>query len=157
MLTRVVIADQSEARFYDVERVGAPFRLVARLTDSIARLHDRDLKSDKPGRVFDHAASSGQRRGAVAHHSTGGESSPRKHETQLFARRIAQELETAHRENRFERVVLIAGPAFLGVLRAELPKSVSTAVAAEVPKDFVHESEEAMHAHLSKYAFGPTE
>jgi protein required for attachment to host cells len=157
MLTRVVIADQSEARFYDVERVGAPFRLVARLTDSMARLHDRDLKSDRLGRVVDHAASSGQRHGAVVHHAPAGEDSPRKQEAHRFAEHIAQELETARREDRFERLVLIAGPAFLGMLRAALPKAVSAAVAHEVPKDFVHESEEAMHAHLSKYAFGPTD
>jgi hypothetical protein len=84
MPTRIVVADQSEARFYDIERFAAPLRLVGQLTDPKARLHDRDFKSDRPGRVFDHASAAGKRRGAMAHHGTGGERSPRMHEAQVI-------------------------------------------------------------------------
>lgn len=148
MHTRIVLADQSEARFYDIERADSPLRLIGKLTDPNARLHDRDFKSDRPGRVFDHAVEAGKRRGTVAHHGTGGERSPRKHEAQLFASRIAQELETAGQERRFDRLILVAGPAFLGLLRAALPKAVVAAIAAEVPKDLMHEPESAIRAHL---------
>lgn len=36
-----------------------------RLTDALAHLYDRDFKSDRPGRVFDHAPLV-RRRGATA-------------------------------------------------------------------------------------------
>ena len=39
-------------------------------------LHDRDLKSDRPGRVYNSAAAPRGRRGAMAHHATGGERTP---------------------------------------------------------------------------------
>jgi protein required for attachment to host cells len=152
MRTRIVLADQSEARFYDLEHIDGPLQLVGRLTDPNARLHDRDFKSDRPGRVFDHAPASGQRRGSVAHHATGGERSPRKHEAQLFASRIAQEIETSGREKRFDRLVLMAGPAFLGLLRAALPDAVRAAVVAEVPKDLIHQPESVVRAHLPREA-----
>ena len=96
MHTRVVVADQSEARFYDVVDLGARnLRLAQRLTDETAHLHDRDLVSDKPGRVFDHAPPATGRRGSVGHHGTGGERSPRKHEAESFARTIVAELAKA--------------------------------------------------------------
>ena len=148
MSTRILIADQSEARFYDLEGIKGPLRLIGKLADPNARLHDRDFKSDRPGRVFDHASASGKRRGATAHHATGGERTPREHEAHLFAQRIARELDTARQENRYDRLIVMAAPTFLGMLRAALPKAVSAAVVAEVPKDLVHGPESAVLAHL---------
>ncbi len=148
MQTRIVVADQAEARFYEIERSEEPLRLIGRLTDANARLHDRDFKSDRPGRVFDHAPTGNQRRGAVGHHATGGERRPRKHEAELFARQIARELESARQEHRFDRLVLMAGAPFLGVLRSALPKAISALVVHEVPKDLLHEPESALRSHL---------
>jgi protein required for attachment to host cells len=150
MRTRIVLADESEARFYDVDRFDEPLHLIGKLTDANARLHDRDLKSDRPGRVFDHAAASNQRRGAVGHHSTGGERTPRKHEAEVFAREIARDLQTAHEQHRFERIVIMAGPPFLGVLRNALPKAVSALIVREIPKDLIHEPDSAIREHLAK-------
>jgi protein required for attachment to host cells len=149
MPTRIVLADQAEARFYDVERIDEPLRLAGRLTDANAHLHDRDFKSDRPGRVFDHAATSGHRRGSVAHHATGGERTPRRHEAELFARQIARELAQAQQDQRFERLVLVAAPQFLGILRSVLPKAVSARVVREVPKDLLHEPENTVREHLT--------
>jgi len=116
-------------------------------------LHDRDFLSDRPGRVLDHAPPATGRRGSVAHHATGGERRPRAREGELFARQIAAELENALRQDRFERLVLMAGPAFLGKLRAALPKSLAATVAAQVHKDLAHAADEVIHEHLPREAF----
>lgn len=152
MRVRFVVADESEARFYDLEHFDGPLTLAGKITDPKAHLHDRDFKSDRPGRVFDHA-SGGGRRGAVAHHSTGGERRPRKHEAVLFARQIAVELERARRAELFDRVILAAGPPFLGVLRAALEKLFHSQIAAEIPKDLVHEPESQLSAYLPREVF----
>lgn len=153
MHMRIVVADQSEARFYDTEGAAAPLRLTGHLTDPKGRLHDRDFKSDRPGRVFDHAAPATGRRGAVGHHGTGGERHPHKHEAVLFAHRIADELDTARLEKQFDRVVLVAEPAFLGLLRAALPKRFHAVIVATVPKDLVHQDETVLRAHLPEHAY----
>ncbi len=152
MRVRIVVADQGEARFYDIARPDAGLQPAGRLTDPKAHLHDRDFKSDRPGRVFDHAPAATGRRGAVAHHGTGGERRPRKHEAELFARQIAEQLDAAT-PGEFDRLVLMAGPAFLGLLRAALSKPLRASVVAEVPKDLVHQGEEALRAHLSSEIF----
>ena len=66
MRIRIVVADQAEARFYDTEPAEVRLRASGQMVNPDARLHERDLVSDRPGRVFDHAAPPGGRRGAVA-------------------------------------------------------------------------------------------
>jgi protein required for attachment to host cells len=154
MHVRIVVADQSEVRFYDTNRFDSKLELVGYLTDPKAHLHDRDFNSDRPGRVFDHAPAATGRRGAVPHHGTGGERHPHKHEAELFAHQIADELENALRQNQFKRLVLVAGPKFLGTLRAAMSKSVELAVIAEIRKDLVHATEEVVRQHLPREAFG---
>ncbi len=153
MRIRIVVADQSEAKFYDVEHPDSRLRPVGGITDPRAHLHDRDFKSDRPGRVFDHAPDPAGRRGATAHHGTDGERRPRKHEAGVFAREIADRIQTAHRQSEFDRLILMAAPGFLGLLRQALPASIRATVAAEVGKDLVHEAVTAVQAHMPADAF----
>lgn len=152
MRVRIVVADRGEARFYDTRHADSKLQLVGRITDPEAHLPDREFKSDRPGRVFDHAPG-GARRGAVAHHSTGGERTPRKHEAELFARRVVDELERARHQDNFDRLVLMAAPEFLGELRDIIPKSLSAHIVLEVNKDLIHQDERAISAHLTPDVF----
>ena len=153
MRIRIVVASQAETTFYDVQEIGQRLQFAGRLSDPLAHLHDRDLKSDRPGRVFDHAPLSAGRRGATGHHGTGSERRPRKHEALVFAQKIAAELEQARRDDRFERLIVMAEPGFLGVLREALPSSLKSTVIAEVPKDLAQQPESAVRAHLPPDAF----
>ncbi len=149
MTIRIVVADQSEACFYDTERAGHPLTFVQRLTDPKAHLHDRDFSSDRPGHFSNHAAADHGRRGATAHHGAGGERSPREHEALLFARQIAAQLEQAHQDGAVQQLILVAGPRFLGLLREVLSPALRTLVVDEVHKDLVHEPPSGLAAHLS--------
>jgi hypothetical protein len=71
MRIRIVVASQADVTFYDVQHVKDKLQTAGRLTDPLAHLHDRDLKSDRPGRMFDHGPLAGGRRGANARHGTG--------------------------------------------------------------------------------------
>jgi protein required for attachment to host cells len=153
MITRIVVANQAEAQFYDAAGPGSRLREAGRFENPEARLHDRDLKSDRPGRVFTSAVSGAGRRGAVAHHATGGEQSPRKQVATVFARRIATELRAAKRNGQFDHLVLIVAPSFLGVLRKALPKSLQSDVAAAVAKDLQDPTEKEVREHIPPQAF----
>jgi len=153
MRIRILVASQSQADFYDVRSLGEAPHLAHRFSDPIAHLHDRDLVSDRPGRVFDHAPATAGRRGATAHHGTGGERSPRKHEAEQFAHHIGQELARAWRAGEFERLVVMAGPAFLGLLRKAFPDEVRPSIVAEVTKDLIGHPPHAVQSHLPPEAF----
>jgi protein required for attachment to host cells len=153
MIARIVVANQSEARFYDAAGPRSALRAVGQLANPDARLHDRELKSDRPGRVFTSAKTGPGRRGAVAHHDTGGERRPRGQVATLFARRVAAELMAAKRSQQFDRLVLIVAPSFLGILRKALPKSLQSAVAAQIPKDLQHQTKAQVRAHIPSLVF----
>ena len=153
MITRIVVANQAEARFYDASGPRSRLRETGRFENPEARLHDRELKSDRPGRVFTSASSGPGRRGAVAHHATGGEQSPRKQVAIVFARRLATELAAAKRNGQFDRLILVVAPSFLGVLRKALPKSLQSDVAAAVAKDLQDPTEKEVREHIPPKAF----
>jgi protein required for attachment to host cells len=155
MRIRIVVADENEARFYDSDSRTRALRLCGHVVNPAARLHDRDLKSDRPGRVFDRAPPASGRRGAVGHHGTGGERSPRRHEAQRFARRIVADLADALRKDHYDRLVLMAGLPFFGTLRAAVRRSLGATLAAEVRRDLVHQGAEAIREHLPDEVFRP--
>ena len=135
----VVVADRLRARIFEAEHPLSPLRERRCLVHGEARLHERDLASDKPGR----------RTGGPGAHGV-EEGSPRKEQEALrFAREIADCLGEAADHRRFERLVLCAGPRFLGLLRAELPEAVRERVSLEVRSDLAHiERPEAIREHL---------
>ena len=148
MKMRIVVADQSEARLYDYDRSNRSLQLFEHLTDPEARLHSRDLKSDRPGSKADRGPLRAGRRGAAAHHGVGADRDPREHEAHVFAHRIVAALQNAEQHSASERIVLMAAPRFLGLLRECLPEALRHRVAAEVQKDLMHEPESAVLAHL---------
>ncbi len=133
----VVVADQGEARLYRM-LPPASLRLIGRHENSAAHLHDRDLKSDRPGRVYNSAAAPRGRRGAMAHHATGGERTPRRQLATVFARQIAGEIKAAAKAQPFDRLILVAEPRFLGTLRRSLPAALRAKVTARIAKDLMH-------------------
>lgn len=136
----VLVADSSEARIYTARHVGSPLTLVDTLTHAIGRAHPRDLGSDAPGRVHD-------RMGAARHSIDAGQQI-KVEERSRFAREIAARLATAHQQKKFDRLVIMAGPAFLGVLRESMGKALTGAVVAEIAKDLVSHDVAAIEAHL---------
>jgi protein required for attachment to host cells len=151
----IVVADQAEARFYDARGFARRLEFTGALTNPAAHLRDQDLTSDRPGRIFSSSGATGRRRGATTRHATGGEHAPRRHATHLFARRVGAELDRIRRVGRFERIVLVAAPAFLGELRATMPAAVRPYVTATVAKDIVnhHHAESDVRRYLTPAMF----
>lgn len=130
MRVRLIVADQSEARFYDLDGMDAQLQPAGRCVDPDGRVHDQDAGA----RSYDRAAL-GQSRVALAPRSPSPEPRPRKDAAMRFARQVAAELDSAHRHEAFDRIVLMAGPAFIGLLRSALPEPVRATLVAEVRKD----------------------
>jgi protein required for attachment to host cells len=141
---RIVVADQAEAIFYDAVSLDARPREVGRIADPLARKHDRDLVTDRPGRSHE---SVGQARHAIA-----GENDPRHQEAVRFARRISCRLDDALLRDEFDELVVVAGPPFLGMLRKELSEQARRCVVHTVSKDLVHGPVDSLIEHLSQSA-----
>ena len=138
---RILVADQAEAVFYDSPDLSAEPHEIARITDPVAHLHDRDLMSDRPGRSYESVGG--------ARHALERENDPRQREAVKFARRIARRLDEARRKDEFDSLVVVAGPAFLGLMRAELSRPTRAKVVREIHKDLVHGPLASLREHLA--------
>jgi protein required for attachment to host cells len=141
---RIVVADRAEAVFYDATSLRTRPKEVARISDPDARLHDRDLVSDRPGRSYESYGG--------ARHAIERENDPRHREAVRFARRIARRLDEARRKDEFEQLVVVAGPPFLGLLREEFSRPTKARVVQEIRKDLVHGPLEDLQRHLEARA-----
>jgi protein required for attachment to host cells len=153
MRIRIVVADQSEARFYDTFGYLRPLRLAGTLRNPLARLHMRDIEADRPGRTLARSGSSGGRFRAGPSHAYDSERGAKRQALDAFARRIGADLARAQRAGRFERLALVAGPALLGSLRAALAPELLSRVALTLAKDVVHRRDWDVRAHLPREIF----
>lgn len=136
----VVVAESSRARIFEMEGSGAPLRELSDLLNPEARAHERDLVSDRQGRAFD---SKGH-----ARHAMEPETSPGKRSAQDFAHELAERIETARARGQFERLLLLAAPEFLGMLRKNLSHQTRQLIEREIHKNCVREDESAIRRHM---------
>jgi protein required for attachment to host cells len=126
--TWILAANRSKARIFEMQKLHAPLVEIADFVDPEGRANDRDINSDAYGRFY----GKGER---VQGHSTTTDISPGQHEAERFAERLRDYLDRAHGEQRFDKLWIVAAPAFLGVLRSKLGKSLHDAIELEVNKD----------------------
>ncbi len=154
MRVRVIVADQSEARFYDLDGLDARLQPAGRLTDPDAHSQEHELAAERAARGSGRTAvADAGRRVGLTPHSVGTDPRPRKDAAMRFARQVAAELDGARLRDGFDRIVLIAGPAFIGLLRSALSEPVRATLVAEVRKDLVHQEESMVHAYVPPEAF----
>jgi protein required for attachment to host cells len=124
--TWIVAADDSRARVLQVTDRERHLTEIQDLVNPAGRAQDRELQTDAEPR-FNEARggppSDAERQGAV------------EHSVRVFAREVGRYLDKARIAQRFDRLVLVAPPKFLGALRKELHKEVEKLVAEELPKD----------------------
>ena len=73
---------------------------------------------------------------------------PRQQVQLRFAQRIADRLEHARNAHAFDRLVLVAAPAFLGLLRLSFGAPLRSLVSLEVDKDYTALRPDQLRAHL---------
>ncbi|MGH8177159.1 MAG: host attachment protein [Steroidobacter sp.] len=144
MNVRVVVADEREANFFDAAKFGAPLSARGTIENPAGGLKDIDLETDREGRRFG---------GTGHHHGVDGERSTERHETEQFARAVARRIDEDRVKHEFDKLVIVAGPRMLGLLRQELPETCRNVLAGEIPKDLLHHGTDAIREALPREAF----
>lgn len=138
VLTWVVVCHRAGARI--LEHKGQALRLLEDVAHQTGRLKDRQVTSDRPGRGRDS-------RGPGSH-GLGSETSPHDLDASGFARHIAELLEDGRQARRFQRLVLVAEPRFLGLVRGALDPITASLVTSTVGKDLAHVATTDLSGHL---------
>jgi protein required for attachment to host cells len=123
--TWIVAADESRARVLQVTGRAQHLVEVEDLVNPEGRLKDRELTTDAHPRF----------RGTDGPANDREETSAVEHEVERFAKRVGEHLDKARQQGRYDQLVLVAPPKFLGALRKELHKEVEKLVSDELPKD----------------------
>jgi protein required for attachment to host cells len=147
----VVVADKGRARVFSMDSPRAEEMHERR--DYLMpeqRRHERDLRTDDRGRVFD---SGGKRRMpriqiGQGHHAVEDPMSPKEKAAVDFARDIADDLDKAVATDEFDKLVIVAEPEFLGMLRDKLSDKTSKRVALELPKNISKQAPDEIRKHL---------
>ncbi len=141
-LTWILVADSTRARIFTADTPSSELQEIEGLTHNEGRLHDRELTTDLPGRIKSSDGSG---------HALEQPTDPKKHEADNFAHQLAQHLETAHNANQFKRLLIVANPTFLGLLRNCLSEQIKKQICFELDKNFTLESPAEIRKHLPEF------
>lgn len=139
-ITWILIADSARARIFFNDGPGQGIKL---LSDKVIRHPTppgREIMSDRPGRTFDSVGG--------GRHAKEPRTDPRKVEKRSFTHELAAMLDDGLKQGKFERLVLVAPPGELGLLRAELSAAVRKRVSAELNKDLTGVAPSEIPDHL---------
>lgn len=155
MNVRVVVADEREANFFDAASPKEPLTARGSLVNENGRKRDIDLETDRPGRRFGGTQGVSHGSGGVEghHHGVTGEKSSVRHELTLFAKEVARRIETDRAHNQFDRLVLVAGPKMLGLLRQSLSSPTQSMLAGAVSKDILRQGPDVIRKAVPLEAF----
>jgi len=140
--TWIAVLDGAQARFFALRKGddGQIFEEAAPALNADLSREDRG----KPGRAFASA-------GGGLRHAVEPRSNARKLEKHNFAREVAEALDAALAERRYDRLVLVAPPRSLGELRELLSARVRACTSQEVPKDLTKLAPAALWEKLSAH------
>jgi len=137
--TWVLVADSSRARIFAVDSPTSPLTEFRTLVHPEGRQHEQNITSDLPG---SQAGQDGR------HHAVSSESAPKKTEAINFAKSISDYLEESINKHAYTRLVVVAAPAFLGLLREHMGPESSKRVTLELDKDLTQHSTDDIRQHL---------
>ena len=137
--TWILAAHRSGAKFYEHNGPGS-LALVRTIDHPTGRLQDQEIVTDRPGRKHDG--------GGSLQGTADPEVDPARHEAETFARSLAAALTEGRNAHAFERLVLVAEPRFLGLLRAELDAPTAAMVLGSVNHELTDAPVADLRAHL---------
>lgn len=128
-MLHILIADRRTVRVLENAGPGPALTEIAIFRNAAAGRHERDLVSDRPGRVMNVAAGTRQ--------SYEPRTSARLHAMQVWLRELRPSLRELLRSHNNERLLLVASPRMLAELQRQLPPDIRNRVAGTVPLDLV--------------------
>lgn len=137
----ILVAHESGARIFGRLNHREPIELLEKIDHPIGRAKTHNLVSDRQGREGEFAPSAGR-------HAVGDHTDPTQKNALDFARNLARAIDVARDLNRFEYLVLVAGPQFLGTLRQELSTGTAQRVIGSLPRNLGNIQDSEVPGHI---------
>jgi protein required for attachment to host cells len=141
MTTWILVANSARARLLSLDAAGR-WSLVREFEHSASRAHDTQLVEGRLG--------TSQQTGGYGRPAYVPQTTPHEVEAETFAHELTKFLGHEYDNHAYERLVIVAGPHFLGLLRALLAVKVATSVFFEINKDLSGLSAQDVIARVSE-------
>ena len=143
-ITWILVANASLAKLYANLGPNKGLTLVKDLIHPESRQKNGELVSDRSGAMG--AAGSGGG-------SMQPQTLPKQHEAKVFAQEIAQALYHGRTTNAFKRAILVAPPAFMGLLNAVIDGPTAQLITDRFEKDYTKTPENELGERLGSTIF----
>ena len=143
--TWILVADSARARLFSLGDGAARLEEVGDFINAAARTPGHELESAPPARVHD--------RFGEGRHAIDARTPPKDKVAARFAGELKSELERGHAEQRYDELVLIAPPRFLGMLNAALGEHLHGSVVLKIAKNLTRKNAETIRAELPRSLF----
>ena len=140
--TWILVADSSRARIFIADS-SSTLQEIEDFAHTEGRLHEQDMTSDLPGKDAGVVGAGG--------HAYQNQIDPKEQEAINFAKSIAKHIDKEYSLNKFEQLMMIADPSFLGELRTQLSDQCRKAVCYELDKNITAHSVDDIRKHLPKH------
>jgi protein required for attachment to host cells len=137
----ILVAHESGARIFSRKDRHSPLLLVEAIDHPIGRAKNREILSE-------HGGSDQSWIGSKQRHGVGDKVDPVSKNAENFAKALAEKLNKGRDEDRFDNLLLVAGPKFLGMLRSELPVPTARRVVGTVGQNLGGFSEREIPEHI---------
>jgi len=143
--TMIVVADSSRARIFAWDPDDhSKLQEIEDIAHPEARLHERDMTSDLPGKRSGAAGAGG--------HAYDRKESAKKHLQHDFAKSVSSHLDGERKANKLSKLLLIVAPEFLGELRSQFSNELSKMIVFELPKNLAAHDVTDIKKHIPKPA-----
>lgn len=140
----VVVADRSRARIFQTDGGADRLHEIEDLLNPEGRLDEADLRHDAKGRYF----GKGERHQG---HTAEPHVTKEEHDEEMFSREVGQLLDHACDARRYDSLVMVAPPEFLGLLRKQLSKRVEQRVTQQLDTGLANWNEQQIRDYLKQH------
>lgn len=138
----ILFADRAHAKIYTRHYVNGAMQEHLQLEHPAARQSQHEQGTDRPGRG--HVSGSDQRH-AYADHADFPEQ-----ESQAFLKDVSREINYAAENDQLDKLILIALPKTMAVVKSEFSKQTMKKVSAEYAKNLINTPEGQLQKKLTK-------
>lgn len=124
----VLVANGSQARLFDMDGPRKSMTLVKEYAHPESRMKNEQLSSDRSGHFM-----SGGTQGSGSFNEA---IDPKSYEIERFAMELTKSLDEGRAANKFGKVVLVASPHFLGLLKQTMSEQLGKTVSHTIQKDY---------------------
>ncbi len=154
--TWILVANRVGAKLFERGGDNAKLEFPKEFPFPSGRIRESELTRDQPGRAFNSSSQShGGHGSAGPRHALGGETTHHDILAREFAANLAAMLEKGEKAKAFAKLVLVAEPRFMGILKAALSNHVKDRIFQVFEKDIAETPNHVLGEHLVELLQGP--